>query len=67
MNIIRELSDVELDLVSGGKVYTSHVGGFTFKYDDQTRETTVGAGDVSVTNRVGSSGRVIEISTSAPA
>jgi hypothetical protein len=69
MNIIRELSDAELDLVSGGKVYTSHVGGFTFKYDDQTNETTVGAGGIEVTTNPGrdpNNGRCASISVSAP-
>jgi hypothetical protein len=54
MNIIRELSDAELDFASGGKVYTSRVGGFTFKYDDKTDETTVGAGGIEVTTNPGS-------------
>jgi hypothetical protein len=54
MNIIRELSDAELDLVSGGKVYTSRIGGFTFTYNDKTNETTVGAGGIEVTTNPGS-------------
>ena len=69
MNIIHELSDAELDLVSGGKVYTSRVGGFTFKYDDQTNETTVGAGGIEVTTNPGrdpNNGRCASISVSAP-
>ena len=42
--MMRELTGAELDLVSGGKVYTSTVAGFTFTHDDKTGETTVGAG-----------------------
>jgi hypothetical protein len=69
MNIIRELSDAELDLVSGGKVYTSRVGGFTFSYNDKTNETTVGAGGIEVTTNPGSNpnnGKCASISWSAP-
>ena len=46
---MRELTGEELDLVSGGKVYKASIGGFTFTYDDKTRETTVGAGGIEVT------------------
>jgi hypothetical protein len=49
MNTTRELTGEELDLVSGGKIYSSTIAGFTFTYNDKTRETTVGAGDSSVT------------------
>ena len=50
---MRELTGEELNLVSGGKVYTSHFGGFTFRYDDKTNETTVGAGGIEVTTNPG--------------
>jgi hypothetical protein len=46
---MRELTGEELDLVSGGRIYQYSIGGFTFTYNDATRETTVGAGGISVT------------------
>ena len=51
---VRELTGEELDLVSGGKVYSRSVGGFTFTYNDKTNETTVGAGGIEVTTNPGS-------------
>ena len=61
----RELNGEELDLVSGGRVYSSSIGGFTFRYDDQTNETTVGAGGIEVTTNPGrdpNNGRCASIS-----
>jgi bacteriocin-like protein len=46
---MRELTIDELDHVSGGTVFKSSIGGFTFTYDSATRQTTVGAGGSSVT------------------
>lgn len=56
----RALTGDELDLVSGGFVLTSKVGGFTFSYNWFLGETTVSAGDVSVTTGRGF------VETSAP-
>ena len=70
MNTTRELTSEELDLVSGGKIYSSTHGGFTFTYNDKTNETTVGAGGIEVTTNPGSNpnnGRCSSISWTGPA
>jgi hypothetical protein len=54
MSDLRELNDAELEAVSGGKVYSSRIGGLTFTYNDKTNETTVGAGGIEVTTNPGS-------------
>jgi hypothetical protein len=53
MTAMRELTINELELVGGGKVYTSKIAGFTFTHDDKTGETTTSAGDYSVTTGKG--------------
>jgi hypothetical protein len=67
---MRELTGKELDLVSGGKVYSSSIGGLTFSYDDKTNETTVGAGGNWVTTNPGSNpnnGKCAFINWTSPA
>lgn len=51
---VRELTGEELSLVSGGRVYSSSIGGLTFTYNDKTNETTVAAGGNWVTTNPGS-------------
>ncbi len=53
MNIICELSDAELDLVSGGQRYGGFVGGFWFAHDSELGVTTVGAGGTYVSTGPG--------------
>lgn len=57
----RELTKQELDLVSGGKLYSGYVGGFWFAHDTDSGVTTVGAGNTYVSKT--SAGNVAVVKT----
>lgn len=50
MTKTRELTNKEIDEVSGGRIYVAHIAGFTFAHDDVSGATTVGAGGAWATH-----------------
>lgn len=50
MTKIHELTDEEIELVSGGRIYVARIAGFTFAHDTESRTTTVSAGGAYATH-----------------